>query len=70
MVVEAGGLQVEYRALAGEAVGDDDAVALAGTPTWVVTRSADPDRQPVSEHAERREALAAYRALLVAQAVG
>ena len=44
-------------------------MALAGTPTWVVTRTADSDGRPVSEHADRGEALGAYRALLAAQVV-
>ena len=65
---EAAGLRIERRQLASEALGDDVA-ALAGTPTWVVTRSADPDGQPISEHPEAREALAVYRALLATQAV-
>jgi hypothetical protein len=68
MVEDAGaGMQVEYRVLAAEAM-NGDAVALAGVPTWVVTRTADPD-PAISEHASMREALAAYRALLAAQGV-
>jgi hypothetical protein len=62
------GLQVEYRQLAAEALGDDVA-PLAGVPTWVITHTDDPDGRPVSEHAERRDALATHRAPLAAQAV-
>jgi hypothetical protein len=65
---EVAGLRVEHRQVAVEAV-DGDAVPVAGVPEWVVTRSADPDGQPGSEHAQRHEALAAYRAALAAQAV-
>jgi hypothetical protein len=44
---------------------DGDTVALSGVPVWVGTRVEDPDGRPVSEHAQRHEALAAYRAALV-----
>ena len=65
---EAAGLRSERRVLASEALGDD-VVPLAGVPTWVVTRSANPDSQPISEHPEARQALAAYETTLAAQAV-
>jgi hypothetical protein len=61
------GLQVEYRALASESVGDD-AVPLAGVPTGVITHSADPTA--AGERARRRaRGLGRLPALLAGQAV-
>ncbi len=68
VMAESDGVQVEYRQLASEAMGDE-AMPLAGTPTWVVTRTTDPDGQVIDEAPDARGALAVYEAVLAAQAV-
>jgi hypothetical protein len=62
--VQAGGLRVERRELAAEALGDD-AIPLAGTPTWVVTRDDDPDAGALYSSTSRRDALDSFRRLVV-----